>query len=116
MPLCEIFLKEKTVICIRLQYINETCKSTDNNSLCDLQNSCAAKSVALLDSPALSTDDCQALDAIISLWPEFPPDVKISVLLAIESARAVRGKREEGRGKRYVWFGARLFAIKGAPS
>ena len=57
------------------------------NELGNYKNPCAAKSVALLENPTLSPDDRQALETIISLWPELTPETKIGILKTIEAAR-----------------------------
>ena len=64
-----------------------------NNILCDSKNPCAAKSVALLDNPALSGDDRQALETIISLWPTLALEIKIGILQTIEAGAKVYAGR-----------------------
>ena len=74
------------------------CFPNHNWSLCDSDNSfyinrlrgskkpCAAESVALLENPALSTDDRQALETIISRWAGLDTETKTRVMQVIEGA------------------------------
>jgi len=72
----------------------------DEREYSDSKNPCAAKSVALLENPALLDDDRQALETIISLWPELSPETKIGIMQTIESARRARSaNRQAGRGR-----------------
>jgi len=63
-------------------------KPFDSNDLCDPKSSHAAKSVALLETPVFSPDDQQALETIFTLWPELPPETRISIMKMIETASA----------------------------
>jgi len=69
--------------------IKESCKPYYNNGLCDFQNSHCAKTCALLGNPALSPDDRQALQLIISLWPGLPPEMKMGIHHMIDAASRV---------------------------
>ena len=60
-----------------------------NNTLCNLENPCAAKSVALLETPAFSDDDRRALEAVITAWPTLAPETKIGILHMVEAASRV---------------------------